>query len=55
MVAVMKYLPWIAGLAIVCIVVLMVRRSRRGPRYSVDRAKELIRIREQIKRSDEHV
>ncbi len=55
MVLIIRYLPWVAGLAIVCIAALMIRRSRRGPRYSVDRAKELIRIREQIKRSDEHV
>jgi len=48
--------PWVAGVVAVCIAAfLLLRGIRRKPRYQAERAKELIRIREQIKRSDEHV
>ena len=49
-----KYAPWIAGVALVCIIAFLIQGIRRRPRYQEGRAKELIRIREQIKRSDEH-
>jgi hypothetical protein len=51
---VVKYAPLALGIAVVCVVILMIRRSGKRPRYQPERAKELIRIREQIKRSDEH-
>lgn len=49
-----KYVPWAVGAAVVVAAAYLVRGIRRRPRYQPGRAKELIRIREQIKRSDEH-
>jgi hypothetical protein len=54
MTTVIRYAPLILGIAAVCIVVFALRRMGKRPKYQPERAKELIRIREQIKRSDEH-
>jgi hypothetical protein len=49
-----KYAPLALGVAALIVIVMMVRGTRKRPRYNAEREKELIRIREQIKRGDEH-
>jgi hypothetical protein len=44
----------VLGVAAACAIAYMLHRNGRRPKYQDERAKELIRIREQIKRSDEH-
>jgi hypothetical protein len=51
-----KYAPLALGVAaLVVVAAMVVRGTKKRPRYNAEREKELIRIREQIKRGDEHV
>ena len=52
---ILKYSSLALGIAVLVIIVIIVRGARKKPRYEAERAKELIRIREQIKRGDELV
>ena len=50
----LKYSALAIGLVVLAVITIMASRLRRRSRYSGEQAKELIRVREQIKRSDEN-
>lgn len=52
--AIVRGAEYVAGAAAIAIAVFLIISLRKRPRYKAERAKELIRLREQIKRSDEH-
>jgi YVTN family beta-propeller protein len=50
----LKYALLALGIVVIIMLAIAIRKRRKRQRYNPERAKELIRVREQIKRSDEH-